>query len=80
MPFFLIIPFNHDPNRDPEGVTLGENLEILASLTSVLDRMENPFRGGGVKSENRDNAKTRAAAAVAKVHRLGLVPGVLTSK
>lgn len=38
--------------------------------------MENPAIGGGVKSENRDSAKTRApagAAAVAKVRRL--VPG-----
>eukprot|EP00752_Nemacystus_decipiens_P018735 g16797.t1 len=53
---------------DPEGVTLGKNLQILASLIGVLDRMENPTSARGTKTQNRDTARTRAAA-VAKPQR-----------
>lgn len=60
----IILPLNRDTGRDPEGVTLGENLEILASLVSVMDRMENPTSGRSVKA---------GATAGAKVHRLSWV-------
>lgn len=76
-----MLPFDHGTNRDPEGATLGENLEILASLISVLDRIENPTSGRNVKdkTENRDSSRTRAAA-IAKVHHLCMGVHVVAKK
>lgn len=52
--------------RDPEGVTLGENLDVLAALMDVLGRMENPAASGrDAKPASRDDAKARAAATAA---------------
>eukprot|EP00903_Cladosiphon_okamuranus_P005962 g5886.t1 len=58
---------------DPEGVILGNNLETLASLISLLDRMENPTRGRNVKAntENRENSGIRAAANTKRKEKVG---------
>lgn len=53
-------------NRDPEGVTLGKNLDILATLLDVVARMENPTSGRDNKAKSHENVKTAAA----EVHHL----------